>query len=372
MDNNLQLLRSSEYDNQIDTIFTEFGNSMVALQTQDIQSSEQSLLKARNAFKVINLNIQTNEIIPFKIMCSLIEVTTRVIKSTFLSFEERYKRSYEELELAKLACDEASANFADIPVEFEEMEEFEGVLPLFKNLFIFYDAIITSTMTSVHSQILIADGKFVDEIKTLKDSVAILRKINSAELEQDPMNLSVPLITMVNKIADSFEKKVERLEEKRKKIEFARPIDKKVFIVHGHNVAILNELSAMLKQALNVTPVILNEMKDKGHTLIEKFEEYARFCALAFVIITPDDIVENKKQKYFQGRANVLFELGWFCGRFGRDKVRILRQKDTQLPSDLNGLVTIDFHEKLEEVFRRINADLEDSGIIEPKVQLIN
>lgn len=84
-------------------------------------------------------------------------------------------------------------------------------------------------------------------------------------------------------------------------------------------------------------------------------------------MVTPDDFVENKKKKYYQGRPNVLFELGWFCGRFGRDKVRILRQRDTQLPSDLNGLVTIDFYEKLEEVYRKITFDLEYNGIIERK-----
>jgi hypothetical protein len=44
--------------------------------------------------------------------------------------------------------------------------------------------------------------------------------------------------------------------------------------------------------------------------------------------------------------------------------VRILRQKDTPLPSDLGGLVNIDFNETLEEVFRKIKADLETAGII--------
>lgn len=138
-----------------------------------------------------------------------------------------------------------------------------------------------------------------------------------------------------------------------------------MFIVHGHDMAILQELTFMLKDSHGIEPVVLNAMPDNGHTVIEKFEEYARHCAFAFVIFTPDDFVENKKKKYFQGRPNVLFELGWFCGRFGRDKVRILRQKDTQLPSDLNGIVTIDFHERLEEVFRKITFDLEYNGILE-------
>lgn len=363
----LELFDNEQFENHFEIIFNEFGNSMLALQTQDIQTSEQSLLKAKNAFKLIGPHVKTNEIIPYKIMCSLIEVTNRVLKSTFFSYEERFKKALEELELAKVACDDASSNFKDIPIEFRNDEDLGFVIPLFKNLFICYEAIITSTKSSFESQILIAEGKFVDEVKVLKNSIENLRKVNSIQFEHDPTNFSVALVTMINKIADILEKKAERLEEKRKKIEFVKPIDKKIFVVHGHDAAILNELSNMLKYTFGIEPIVLSDMPDKGHTIIEKFEEYARFCAFAFVIVTPDDIVENKKKKYFQGRPNVLFELGWFCGRFGRDKIRILRQKDTQLPSDLNGLVNIEFHEKLEEVFRRINADLEHNGIIELK-----
>lgn len=104
---------------------------------------------------------------------------------------------------------------------------------------------------------------------------------------------------------------------------------------------------------------ILSDEDDDGKTVIEKFEHYGRLCAFAFVIITPDDWVENNGKKYFQARPNVLFELGWFCGRYGRDNVRVLRQEETPLPSDLNGLITIDFNKQLEEVYRRIISVLQ-------------
>jgi predicted nucleotide-binding protein len=61
----------------------------------------------------------------------------------------------------------------------------------------------------------------------------------------------------------------------------------------------------------------------------------------------------------------VLFELGWFCGRYGRDNVRILRKKETPLPSDLHGLITIDYNERIEEVYRKIKLDLETMRIVE-------
>src|SRR5690606_41688634 len=133
----------------------------------------------------------------------------------------------------------------------------------------------------------------------------------------------------------------------------------------GTSLVVCQAVTFVLKDWQGIEPVVLRAIPDNGHTVIEKFVEYTRHCAFAFVRFTPDDLVENKKKKYFQGRPNVLFELDWFCGRFGRDKVRILRQKDTQLPSDLNGIVTIDFHERLEEVFRKITFDLEYNGILE-------
>ena len=194
-----------------------------------------------------------------------------------------------------------------------------------------------------------------------------MRKMNDynfGTVNYDNNDLLVMMVGMLNRFAEVYEKKVERLEEKRKKIEFLPPTDKRVFIVHGHSEGILRELKEILKNTFGIEPIILNDELDNGNTVIEKFEHYGRLCAFAFVIVTPDDWVENKKRKYFQARPNVLFELGWFCGRYGRDKVRILRQKDTPLPSDLNGIVTIDFNEKLEEVFRRINRDLESAGVL--------
>lgn len=81
--------------------------------------------------------------------------------------------------------------------------------------------------------------------------------------------------------------------------------------------------------------------------------------AFAFAILTPDDWVENNGKEYFQARPNVLFELGWFIGIYGRDKVRIIKKKSTELPSDLSGLISINFNENLEEAFLKIKQELE-------------
>lgn len=347
-------------------ITNEFVQSMNALQTQDLAQSNRSLMLAHNALNFLNRNLEDpDRVLPYSIMCKLISVSNSILKISFYQIEERIIKAMEETNRAWFECNEAQIQIPLIPLYVMEEPPFYNLIPIIKNAFSCFEILINSSKIYIEGVILKDAGKYVDEVKVLENYISELRKVNDVHLEQDTANIFINFPFMLNNIADSTEKKLERLREKRKKIEFLRPIDKKVFIVHGHDMAILQELTFMLKDSHGIEPVVLNAMPDNGHTVIEKFEEYARHCAFAFVIFTPDDFVENKKKKYFQGRPNVLFELGWFCGRFGRDKVRILRQKDTQLPSDLNGIVTIDFHERLEEVFRKITFDLEYNGILE-------
>ena len=60
-------------------------------------------------------------------------------------------------------------------------------------------------------------------------------------------------------------------------------------------------------------------------------------------IITPDDVIQTEDGEYSQGRPNVIFELDWFCGRLGRERVVILLQQGTRLHSDLDGVGRILF-----------------------------
>ena len=347
----------------LDLILGEFNNAMVALQMQDLSGSEQSLAKARNTYRIVSVAAAGDEVIQMQILVSFIEVISRFLKSTWLSYEERFPKSLEELISAKITCDNALAAFDKLADAGDE-DEIQMPFALFRYLFVFFDCIIAATRESVQGQVDMGNGKFVDEIQVLRNAAASMRKINDLPFPQDNDSMGAALAGMLNRMADLYDKKVERLVEKRRTIEYIKPIDRKVFIVHGQAEAIKLELKSILT-ALKIEPVILSEMPDNGRTVIEKFENYARFCAFAYVIITPDDIVVDKKKKYFQGRPNVLFELGWFSGRFGRDKVRILRQKNTELPSDLAGLVTVNFNDRLEEVYRSIAADLQQAGIID-------
>lgn len=155
--------------------------------------------------------------------------------------------------------------------------------------------------------------------------------------------------------------------ERKRELEQSIRHTKDVFIVHGHNEAKLLELEKMLKNEFQLNPIILKDKPNSGLTIIDKFEKYATSCSYAFALFTPDDIVENDSgEKYFQARPNVIFELGWFYANLGRNRVCILEQasEKSEIFSDLQGILRIQFNRDVEESFIKIKRELESVGII--------
>jgi predicted nucleotide-binding protein len=114
-----------------------------------------------------------------------------------------------------------------------------------------------------------------------------------------------------------------------------------IFIVHGHDDGLKHEVARLIER-LELTPVILHEQIDKGRTIIEKFEEHSGTCGFAVVLLTPDDIGSHKDQcanQKSRARQNVIFELGFFVGRLGRQRVCALQKGDIELPSDYMGVL---------------------------------
>jgi len=115
----------------------------------------------------------------------------------------------------------------------------------------------------------------------------------------------------------------------------ARPGEKRVFIIHGHDEASKSQV-ARLVQRLDLTPIILSEQPNRGRTIIEKLERNSD-VAYAVAILTPDDVAGKPR-----ARQNVILELGQFMSRLGRDKVAILYTPEVELPSDIKGVVYIE------------------------------
>lgn len=112
----------------------------------------------------------------------------------------------------------------------------------------------------------------------------------------------------------------------------------KIFIVHGHDGE-SKEKVARCVEKLGLEPIILHEQPGGGKTIIEKFEHYSKRSGFAIVLATPDD--EGCKiggDKQLRARQNVILELGYFIGLFGRHRVITLVRGDLEMPSDYLGV----------------------------------
>src|SRR5690625_70922 len=145
-------------------------------------------------------------------------------------------------------------------------------------------------------------------------------------------------------------------------------INKKVFIIHGHDEARRRELEDILQNDFNLEPIVLEDQPSRGSsTIIDKFEFYASDCSYAIALFTPDDVIEKDGQRYFQARPNVLYEIGWFSSYLSRQRVLMLLQdgKDMEMFSDFDGVIQQRFKYKVTELFKPIQQELKYVGMVE-------
>ena len=98
--------------------------------------------------------------------------------------------------------------------------------------------------------------------------------------------------------------------------------------------------------------------------LIEKFEDEARTCSFATGLFTPDDSIIKSENHYRQARPNVIYEVGWFVGRLGKERVTLLLKDGTNIHSDLDGVSRIPFSENVEDKFLNIQKELKAAKLI--------
>ena len=115
--------------------------------------------------------------------------------------------------------------------------------------------------------------------------------------------------------------------------------NKKVFIVHGHNDTLKLDVARTIEK-LKLQPVILHEQSNNGKTIIEKFEKFSD-VAFAIILLTADDLGNSKNTQNLNKRArqNVIFELGYFIGKLGRENVMTLKEEGVEVPNDISGVV---------------------------------
>lgn len=145
---------------------------------------------------------------------------------------------------------------------------------------------------------------------------------------------------------------------------------KKVFIVHGHDTELKNEVELFLI-SINLQPIVLHRQLDEGLTVIEKFEKHSD-VVYAIILLTPDDIgfpvketdkPEEERDIEYRARQNVIFEFGYFVGKLSRKNVCCIYKEGVQLPSDLNGLIYKPVNRSIEEVGLFVMKELKNVGL---------
>ena len=151
------------------------------------------------------------------------------------------------------------------------------------------------------------------------------------------------------------------------KISTSSQNNKDVFIVHGHDEAMMKNVKDFVKK-IGYNPVILKEKPNQGKTIIEKIETYSD-VAYAIVLYSPcDKGFDKNKPEEIKNRArqNVIFEHGFLISKLSREKVCAIVKKDVERPGDLDGLVYVsystDWRKMIIKEFEKLGLPVSKSG----------
>ncbi|GGE02413.1 hypothetical protein GCM10011390_21600 [Aureimonas endophytica] len=125
----------------------------------------------------------------------------------------------------------------------------------------------------------------------------------------------------------------------------------KVSLVHGRDEAAKHAVARFLERRVAVDVIILSERPNRGRSILTKFREEADGAAFAVVLLTGDDLGHLRPELVPAGEAapvavrrprqNVLFEMGFFIGQLGVERVCALVSPGVECPSDYDGVVYV-------------------------------
>jgi len=179
------------------------------------------------------------------------------------------------------------------------------------------------------------------EMKKLTQENQQLLKEISAHTES--FNKSFP--GKVNKIVGVLKRIAAELElspENTLPIEEIEMENKNVFIVYSHQQKdIMHEIKDYIREEFCLIPKTLDAAKQSGN-IWNAFVKEAAICSRAIVIMTEDDtIIPKEGEQYKQARPNVLIEMGYLFCQCKQDNVIIVRTKNCNIPSDIEGLIYV-------------------------------
>ena len=130
-----------------------------------------------------------------------------------------------------------------------------------------------------------------------------------------------------------------------------------IFLVHGPEFKYVKKIEKNFA-CKSIHLVVLESQTQMGLQFVyEKLVEQSNKCGVAIILL----ISENTQEPVF--RPNVLFELGYFLGKLGREHVIIVSNcNEDKMPSDIRGVYIIKTTKR--NWIAEINKSLERMGIV--------
>ena len=141
----------------------------------------------------------------------------------------------------------------------------------------------------------------------------------------------------------------------------------KIFVVHGHDHAALEQLELVLRR-LNLDPYILQNNDGQTKTIIEALEQQIyKEAAFGIVLLTPDDFgyskAKGEAERQPRARQNVVLEMGMVFASLGRERMVILKKGALEIPSDIDGVLRLEFNDHVKEVAVKLATRMKNAGI---------
>lgn len=114
---------------------------------------------------------------------------------------------------------------------------------------------------------------------------------------------------------------------------------RRAFITHGRSED-WRHVQAFIEKDVNMNTMELAQEANLGMTIIEKLIDGSEKCDSAVIVMTGDDIDIDGTAK---ARENVMHEIGFFQGAYGRSRVVLLHEEGVSIPTNLSGVVYIPF-----------------------------
>lgn len=118
-----------------------------------------------------------------------------------------------------------------------------------------------------------------------------------------------------------------------------------VFVTHGRSPD-WRVVQAFIEKDVGLKTVELAQEPNLGRTIAEKLEAGAAMCDSAVIVMTGDDIANDGEVRV---RENVMHEIGYFHGRYGRRNVVLLHEDGVHTPTNLAGIAYVPFPKSLIE-----------------------